>query len=254
MDVRAYIESGILEQYVLGQLSQEERLVVEQNAALYPDIREEINQIELALEHFAQLSGKTPPPGTLEGILSKIPTDTPVAPVAIRSQWMLPALAAALLLSLAGTLYLFWQNRQLYTDLNNAQTAQLQCDSLNNEYSVLQGELRFLKDVETRPIVMNGTPVAPEAIAAVYFNTGSQRAYLGGLQLPLPPAGKQYQLWAIVEGQPVSMGVFDLPAREGQFIEVPFIANAQAFAISLEDAGGQPQPTVEQIYVVGNVG
>ncbi|HMO40433.1 MAG TPA: anti-sigma factor [Saprospiraceae bacterium] len=254
MDVRAYIESGILEQYVLGQLSQEERLEVAQNAALYPDIREEINQIELALERFAQLSGKTPPPGTLEGILSKISTDKPAAPVAILSQWMLPALAAALLLSLAGTLYLFWQNQQLSADFNNAQTAQLQCDSLANEYAVLQRELRFLKDVETRPIVMNGTPVAPEAIAAVYFNTNSQRAYLGGLQLPLPPAGKQYQLWAIVEGQPVSMGVFDLPAREGQFIEVPFIANAQAFAISLEDAGGQPQPTVEQIYVVGNVG
>ncbi|MBK7872579.1 MAG: hypothetical protein IPJ74_18805 [Saprospiraceae bacterium] len=46
---------------------------------------------------------------------------------------------------------------------------------------------------------------------------------------------------------------FDLPSHSDTFIEVPFISNAQAFAISLEDTGGKPQPTMDQIYVLGNI-
>ena len=36
-------------------------------------------------------------------------------------------------------------------------------------------------------------------------------------------------------------------------IEKEFIAEAQAFALTLEDEGGKPSPTLEQMYAIGSL-
>lgn len=53
MDIKEYIASGILEQYVLGTISEEAILIVEQMAATYPEIKEEILSISYVLEQLA---------------------------------------------------------------------------------------------------------------------------------------------------------------------------------------------------------
>jgi anti-sigma factor RsiW len=52
-DTKAYIESGILELYVLGDGSPKERAEVEQMVAAHPAVKEELCQIENALEKYA---------------------------------------------------------------------------------------------------------------------------------------------------------------------------------------------------------
>jgi anti-sigma-K factor RskA len=52
-NLKSYLESGILEQYVLGDLSIEERLEVEKNAVKYPEIKAELIEIESALLNYA---------------------------------------------------------------------------------------------------------------------------------------------------------------------------------------------------------
>ena len=51
-DIKAYIESGILELYVLGDISAEERLQVEDMAQKYPEIKAEITEIEKSIKFF----------------------------------------------------------------------------------------------------------------------------------------------------------------------------------------------------------
>ena len=48
------------------------------------------------------------------------------------------------------------------------------------------------------------------------------------------------------------MGVFKVVISAG-FQEVPFIENAAAFAVTLENRGGSPTPTLEEMVVIGNV-
>ena len=62
MDIKKYIESGILEIYVLGLAGKEESEEVKKMAAAYPEIKKEISEIELALEKYAQENGITPHP------------------------------------------------------------------------------------------------------------------------------------------------------------------------------------------------
>src|SRR4051812_40525264 len=53
MDYKEYISTGIIENYCLGALNEEERKTVEQNALLYPAIYQEIRQYMKALEQYS---------------------------------------------------------------------------------------------------------------------------------------------------------------------------------------------------------
>lgn len=54
MNVQAYINSGIIEDYCLGVLSPEERRSVAQNALLYEEIQAAIEENELALKRYVE--------------------------------------------------------------------------------------------------------------------------------------------------------------------------------------------------------
>ncbi len=271
MDVKAYIESGVLEQYVLGALNESERRDVERYAASYPAIRQELDQIEQAMETYALMHGKTPPAGTLERILSKIDAGnmatnsgngTSTVPAQRGFSWtkfLAVGMTIKFILTLSGLLYVFFRNQALHNQLEAQQqqqiVAQSVCDSIATEFNQLRDELIFFKDPNTRPVALIGQPPAPDAEAAVYFNPNNRRVYLSSLNLPVPPSGKQYQLWAIKSnGTPVSLGVFNISNNKDAFIEFPFVEGAKTFAISLENAGGVAQPTIGQIYVMGSTG
>ena len=70
-------------------------------------------------------------------------------------------------------------------------------------------------------------------------------------KMPQPSQGKQYQLWALVDGKPVDAGMVD--ANCTTVCKMKNIPKAQAFAITLEKAGGSPSPTMEAMYVFGKV-
>ncbi len=55
MDVQAYIESGVVEEYCLGLLSEHQSLEVKRLAALFPKIQQEIKNTEAALCNYAEV-------------------------------------------------------------------------------------------------------------------------------------------------------------------------------------------------------
>ncbi|WEK19793.1 MAG: hypothetical protein P0Y49_01310 [Candidatus Pedobacter colombiensis] len=57
---RAYIETGILEQYVTGQLTAKEQHEVEVMAAKYLEVKQEITAIEMILEKYAISEARKP--------------------------------------------------------------------------------------------------------------------------------------------------------------------------------------------------
>lgn len=61
-DVRKFIESGILEMYVLGQTTAEETSEVEQMASMYDEVHHEIQEISAALEQYAKANAVEPDP------------------------------------------------------------------------------------------------------------------------------------------------------------------------------------------------
>ena len=263
MDIKAYIESGILEQYLLGMTSQTESQEVEGYASKYPQIRKELDLIETTLFKYASSFSITPPIGLKDRILNNI-DDTSVPSSSKETQgikkksyfWEGVAFLSTILL--AGlSLYHFNQTEKLNNENqkleNEYQLLKEECDTKSQKEIEINKNIAFLRDADTKPIRMKGTPLSPESEAVVYWNEESKSAYLDIAALPKPAQGKQYQLWAIVDGKPVDMGVFDLPASNGDFTEVPFIVEPQAFAVTLEPLGGVESPTMDQMYVIGEI-
>ena len=266
MDINKYISSGILENYVLGLISENERREVEEAAANYPAIQNALFDIEDALKSYIQANAMPLPAGLKAAVMAKIDAEigkTPTAPPTpgtagsvSRTAGLLGLLALALA---AFCFYLFNQNKNIQNDLsttnNQLKVLKKDCDTQAARLQDLQQKIAILRDTAKTTVIMKGQPDgnAPAAIAAVHINTASKKVFLDVIDLPEPPAGKQYQLWALVDGQPVDMGVFDLQIREdGSFIEVPFVENAGAYAVTLEDAGGRPTPNLDQLFMIGN--
>lgn len=67
-----YIESGILEQYALGELSAAEQAAVEAQAASHPAIQAELEQVQAALGFYAEAHAITPPAAMRERVLSNV--------------------------------------------------------------------------------------------------------------------------------------------------------------------------------------
>jgi len=64
MNIEEYIESGILEAYVLGVATDAEARELLQLKAQYPQLRYALKELELDMEHIAGEMAIAPPPGT----------------------------------------------------------------------------------------------------------------------------------------------------------------------------------------------
>lgn len=284
MDNKEYIASGIIDSYVLGSVSDQERREVECLAHIYPEIAQELKAAQLAMEQFA-VSLAVPTPASLRtSILSKIaetPQDqgansagtqvnevapelkTKKAPV-IRALFPARAVAAAsiALFIIAGSLLLLEYNK---ANKLEAQVAELEAtqesETLNfdEQLNLLQANLDAIAEREkiitasgTRELLMQGTPQQPDALAKLFWDAAGNQLLLSSDGLPTPESGKQYQLWAIADGVPVSLGMLDKDNVFSNPIPVK-LEGIQAFAITLEKDGGVSSPTMEQMYVIVSV-
>lgn len=118
---------------------------------------------------------------------------------------------------------------------------------------VPQDELAtLLRQPDAKVVTLAGSDIAKRASAVLLFNPTTQKVWLYSANLPECPRGTAYQLWAI-DQKPVSVGTFHMDAGETAHLLVkrlPEFERAKKFAVSLEPAGGRPQPS-GPIYLFG---
>ncbi len=250
MNIPEYISSGIVESYVLGLASDEERREFEKSCDQYPEVFAARIAFELELEKQAMENGITPSAGLKDKIFNEINSGGKIvsisaAPVRKINRWKITAIAAILLL--AGSLY--WVQSLI---IDNFRISKENYRAKNNmrELLVKIGELQQKPNVKMAS--MKGMEISPASYATVYWDTISHDVYLLVNNLPVPASDKQYQLWALLNGKPVDLGVFDIK-KERLLIQAKNAQGAEAFAITLENKGGSPTPTMEKIYVMGKL-
>lgn len=96
-----------------------------------------------------------------------------------------------------------------------------------------------------RTYALAGLEGAPDAGGTAFVDPRTRRAVFHAYGLPPAPAGKTYQLWWIAEGQPVSAGIFDIDETGSASLEIEGDppASLDLWAVTVEPAGGVPQPT-----------
>jgi hypothetical protein len=110
----------------------------------------------------------------------------------------------------------------------------------------------LLRRPDAKVVSLAASDIAKGASGVLLYNPATQKVWLYSANLPECPTGTAYQLWAI-DQKPVSMGTFHIDAGEMAHLLVkrmPDFERARKFAVSLEPAGGRPQPS-GPIYLAG---
>jgi len=266
MNSNEYIASGLLEAYVLGLASPEERKEVEKYASLYPEIKLELEDIEKAINMYTSEYSIKPPSYLKEKIFKRIINETITSsPTGIKSihntthankqNFSYWSIAASFLVLVSGGFAIHFGIRagKLESSLSimNKENSALS-DSIkviSSGLAQLQSDAAILKDPMYKIVELKGLKAAPESKAMVCWCPADKKVYVEIDKLPAAPQGMQYQLWAIVDGKPVSEGMLTMGNGLHAMKDVD---NAQAFAITLEKEGGNPTPKGE-MYVMGTI-
>lgn len=139
------------------------------------------------------------------------------------------------------------QRVELAADLAAAR-AQLSRNEV--ERAALLRHLAVLGASRLQQVQLAALPPAPSANGRMFVDPGSGDALFSARGLPALPSDRTYQLWFIAGGKPVSAGVFDVGAQgDGRLLvdAVPSAAPIDAWAVTVEPAGGVPQPTGEMV-------
>lgn len=114
----------------------------------------------------------------------------------------------------------------------------------------LSAAMEVLSAPATRSVVLAALPGAPGARARTFVDPETGRAIFYADHLPPLPPDRTYQLWFIAEGRPVSAGTFAVDDAGQAALDVAEVAppdRIQAWAVTVEPAGGVPQPTGEMV-------
>lgn len=263
MNVQEYISSGVVEGYVLGLASAEEQAEFESMCRQYPEVLRARNEFELALEQQAMQHAVKPPADMKKRVMDAVLYKDEAKVIAMSSDvvttknnW-LKYVAAACAVLLAGSL--FWNISQY----NRNKKLQSSYDEVVKDYDSTAIRLGELEDeiamISLNPNVkmaaMKGMEASPASFATVYWDTTSKDVYLVVNNLPKPASDKQYQLWALLDGKPIDVGMIDNDSFIGEkklLLRMKNVSGAQAFAITLEKKGGNPTPQ-GSMYVMGNL-
>ena len=270
MNVQEYISSGIIESYVLGLASEPERAEFEQKCAQYPELLAARRAFEKELEQFASDHAVPPPVGVKVRFLEAIgdqssrdrsssnqPKIIPLEKGSVRmhSGWSRFTAAASviLLLGFAWMAYQFYSlkgtNEELASTNAYLRAKATTSDSILNQIIV---EQKVVSDPNTTVVNMVGTQVAPRSSANIYWDSTSSNVFLVVKNMPKLPSEQQYQLWALIDGKPKDLGVFDA-TNDKVILKMKNTLKAQAFAITIEQKGGSPSPTLQKMQSLGKI-
>ena len=231
--------------YALGNTTAEENTQVQ--ALVSEDLvaKEELNKIEMALEQYAFANAIQPKIKVEQNLFSQLNFEQPLDTNSINTNttisfnnWKKIAVAASILLAASTAFNIFTYKKYAATN-NLVQGANQKIESLKELEEEDETEKKVVFSKYSLPLKMNGSELSPNADAKIFWLTNTGEIFIDGRNLPPTPTGKQYQLWAIVDGKAIDAGL--IQSADGHTFKLQKMktfGKAQAFAITLEVAGG----------------
>ncbi len=166
-----------------------------------------------------------------------------------KSSWWNWVLATAAVLLALVSFGLSWENRKIAGELRKERRA---AELLIQDREQIEKLVSVLAAPDTVTVKLAGVGDTAGASGVVRYN-GKTGIVVYSADLPALPADKSYQLWLVpTKGAPISAGVLGANGRamgKPWTAEVPANTEAKAFAVTIEVAGGAPQPTGPKVLL-----
>lgn len=280
MEAQQFIESGLVELAAMGLATETEAAQVSDMRSRYAEVEQAWQLAADGLSDAVQTIAKPAPARAKKALFAQIAAEkatvktlpsetavhnvigsrttvtesaTKVVPIASGNNWQWLAAASVVVAIVSGAANIWLFNK---LESANDQLAQVEREQTvlaasykkaNDKLSNMSNQLAMAADPAMPRTVMGGMNGAKDAEVLVVWDPQKKMVQLGVKNLPAVPADKDLQLWAIVAGKPVDLGIVKMGADDQMIIEqnIPDVTGAQAFAVTLEDKGGHPQPQGE---------
>ena len=251
-DINEFLESGILEEYLMGTCDEDQVNVIEYYINTFPEVKEEYDRLQVMIEKSAKDLAIKPPAGMKEAIISCLNEDSNYklkTNLVKRRRSYIPYFgwAAALIgIFLSSVFYntnlnLKNQNMEIHASLNMLEA---QLTNQENELSLLKEKLMISGHNKTSRVLLAGNNLSPEFQTTAFWNDVAQRGILYINDLGPIEKNKCYQVWADVDGEMISLGTI---SNKSSIIDLKYLPNATSLNITIEPKGGSEHPTVEQL-------
>ena len=242
--IRIFLDTDLLEKYLLGTTTPEESMQVERYIAMYPEVRKTYDELQENLETFAKMYALKTPEGLKARILNRIKAQNTG-----RRKFQRYAVAASIAaLLFAGSSYFFWNQNQNLQDENvivNNRIRTLEED-MKEQLEDVRNQFIVLNNPQTKKYAVNGNKKAKELKAVAYINPVKKLSYINVRNLPNLPDNQCYQMWAEVNGEMVNLGVIKSVDDKDHLRPLPYAENAVSY-ITIEPQVGNDTPTVKNI-------
>jgi len=250
-----FLNSDLLEKYLLGKTTSEEAEMVESYISEYPEVQNAYDTLQQNLEVVAKSNAVEAPKSILNSILDDL-DEKPVVQLNINTakrykSWYKYSIAASIVAFLfAGTAFMFYvQNQKL------AQENQVVVDEIfdlrddiemnNKKYDNIMNQYNQLNDPEMHKYIINGNERAKNLKTVAYINPKDKTSMIDVVSLPQLPEEQCYQIWAELQDKMVSLGI--LSEADRQLRAIPYTENALGLNITIEPKGGNTNASLENL-------
>lgn len=242
--LHTFLQSGLLEKYVLGSTTAFENLEVERYISSYNEVELEYIKLQENLEILSKANAVEAPKFILDNVLENI-KDKPVINLQDsknKTPWHYVAASIAAFIFAGSALLLFIHNKALVRENQVVvdEIFDLRNDIKKNNDKLDEVMRQFMKlnNPETEKYVLRGNDRAKELKTVAYINAVDKTSMIDIVELPQLPENQNYQIWAELQDRMVNLGILDPSNKKLQ--SIPYLENALGLSITIEQKGNNP--------------
>ena len=249
-NIYSFLESGLLQKYVIGDTTVSETEKVEEYISNYPEVKSQFDLLQDNLEIISKFNAVEAPKDSLNNILESL-DEKPVITLHTNQRrvsiWYGIAASAAAILFATLTTFFYLQNQQLLNEnqvvVDEIFDLRSDIDNTNSKLESVMKQFMRLNNPETEKYIIRGNKRAKNLKTVAYINPKEKTSMIEIVSLPQLPEEQCYQMWAQMQDKMVNLGILDVADRDLR--SIPYTENALSFNITIEPKGGNETATVE---------
>ncbi|MGK0254760.1 MAG: hypothetical protein ACI9OE_002269 [Mariniflexile sp.] len=251
--ITTFLNSGLLEKYLLGETSSIETEMVESYISKYPEVQNSYNTLQYNLEIVAKSNAIEAPKTIINTILEEL-DDAPVVKITTTARlkiWYKFSVAASVAaLIFAGNSYFLHLKNGKLAEENQVVVDEIfdlrsDIEANNKKLDNIMNQFMELNDPNTYKYIMKGNNLAKNLKTVAYINPKEKTSMIDVVSLPKLPEEQCYQIWAELQGKMVSLGILNESDR--QLRAIPYTENALALNITIEPKGGNTRASLDNM-------
>lgn len=242
--IKIFLDSDLLEKYLLGSTTELETLQVERYIAMYPEVRKTYTELQENLELFAKSYAIKSPEGLKDTILGKIKAQNTT-----KRKFMNYAVAASFVAIFCAAVSFFFYNQNVnLQEENTIVTNQIKLleEDMKERLEDVRNQFIVLNNPQTKKYTVKGNIKAKDLKAVAYVNPVKKLSYINVQNLPQLQEDQCLQMWAEVNGKMINLGIIKDTGNKDHLLALPYAKNAVGY-ITIEPKGGNETPTVDNI-------